>query len=374
MSHINSGGVPPNNNDNPILNLYDNFQRDTPMVTRAVLTTQVCSWALSCFVDLTFAFANIPRFTFTNFEIYRIFTSLLICTSLFSLIFTYVSFVETGKRLELSMGSAEFACLFLTIGILVNILYIAAAALLDGLLGGQYWFAIPSFGIWTVLFGTVAMECTKAPQGSVRKIFVWTVPSIYYPLLLLAVFSLLGGFSLAHLISIGVGYAFGYGYLDRIKVSSIRCRQWEESLLETMTHQDGWILSNASLGSGAWNEEMNSLSSSSGGTSGGGFNSLLSRISSRGTTQQPMESSSLGGGVEMGGHGIAMGSDDSRPGRVIKSSQSADTTETGSSTNVPTTGGRQLGGPSRRQNVDPRQARLNAIEKRMGGTINNDPP
>jgi membrane associated rhomboid family serine protease len=370
MSNINNGGIPPT--DNPILNFYENFQRDTPMVTRVVLTTQACSWALSCFLDLTYALANIPYFTITKFEIYRIFTSLFVCTSLLSLIFTYISFVETGKRLELSVGSTEFACLSLAIGILVNVLYIACAAVLDGLLGGQYWFALPSFGIWTVLFGIVALECTKAPQGSVRKIFVWTVPAIYYPFVLLAVFSVLGGFSLAHLISIGVGYGFGYGYLDKIKVSSTTCKQWEESLLESMTHQDGWVLSNASLGSGAWNEEMNSMSS---GASGGGFNSLISRLSLRGTLQEPTESSSIGGGSggEMGGPGVSMGSDDSRPGRVIKQSQNADTTETSSSTNLPTAGGRQLGGPSRRQNVDPRQARLKAIEKRMGVSQDNDP-
>lgn len=364
MMSLNSGGAPPS--DNPILNAYEAFQRDTPIVTRGLMTTQAGAWVLSFFIDLTFGLANIPYFTIAKYEFYRIVTSLFICTSFLSLVFAYFSFVETGKRLELSMGSTEFACLLLTIGVFVNILHIAAAAFLDALIGGQYWFLLPSFGIWIILFGVVAMECTKAPQGSMRKVFVFTVPTIYYPLALLGIFSLLGGFSLAHLISIGVGYAFGYGYLDRLKVSSTRCRQWEESFPENLTHQNGWVLANAALGSGAWNEELTSMTSSVGSPSGG-LNSLMARFSSQGAQQQSMDSSSQGGA------GVAMGSEDSMSGRPTKPAQPGVTTEAFPSSNLPTTGGRQLGGPSRRPNPDPRQARLMAIERRMGASTDQVP-
>jgi hypothetical protein len=66
-SHGNSG--PPL--DNPILNAYETFVRDTPAVTRTVMQLQVFAWILSFFVDLTFGLANIPYFCIQKFEIYR---------------------------------------------------------------------------------------------------------------------------------------------------------------------------------------------------------------------------------------------------------------------------------------------------------------
>jgi membrane associated rhomboid family serine protease len=364
-SHHSSGGPP---SDNPILHTYETFHRETPFVTRTIITTQAFSWALSFFVDLTFSLANIPIFTILHYEIYRILTSIFLCTNFLSLAFAYFSFIETGKRLENSIGSTEFSFLCLSIGVLTNILYCAVGALLDALFGTQYFFYLPSFGVWLVLFGLTAFECIKAPQGSTRRLFVLNIPTKYYPLALLGVFSLIGGFSLAYLISIGIGYLYGLDYLDCLKVSSSRCRAWEESFLESNTHSEGWVPANAAMGSGAWNEEQQQQQLSNQGTNAGGFASMLSEWTAQAQQQQRQSHPSEGAS-------LPMGSEDSRPGRVIKSPlTSTASKEAASSTDtMMASGGRQLGGPSRRTNMDPRQARLKAIERRMGAASNNDP-
>ena len=257
------------------------------------------------------------------------------------------------------MGSTSFATLFLTIGILTNLLYVPVAFILDTILGQQYFFLLPTFGIWIVLFGVIAMECSNAPQGSMRKLFVFTVPTIYYPLALLGIFCFIGGFSINYLISIGVGYGFGLGYLDRLKVSNTRCKNWEETFLESLTHQDGWVAANGALGSPAWSEEEM--------LEGGGFGNMLSRLTLPTQQQQQQQ--------QQRQSQTSLIDEDSRPGRIIKpnpKSTSADINNMSSTTTtLPTTGGRQLGGPSRRTNTeDPRQARLKAIERRMGGPSN----
>lgn len=381
-----SPGAPPP--DNPVFNAYEQFQRDTPVVTRSVLTVQAIAWGISWFVDLTFGLANIPYFTLVRFEIYRIVTSLFLCSSFFSLLFAYFSFLETGRRMEQAMGSAAFAVIFITLGILSNLLYIGVAALLDSVfVGGQYWFVLPSFGIWIVLFGVVAMECSKAPPGSTRKLFVVQVPTLFYPFCLFGIFTLLGGgFQLSFLISILLGYAFGLGYMEWLKVGSASCQQWEESFLESLTHIDGWVASSNALGSGASNEDTMNGSAAAGGGSGsagGPFGSMLSQWTSlsQGGPSQYHSSQMAGSSLA----GVALGSDDSqpgdsRPGRVIKPGTSSTTLpgtpsiggEMGAT--IPTTGGRQLGGPSRRPNTDARETRLKAIEQRLGrGGSDHDP-
>jgi membrane associated rhomboid family serine protease len=355
---------PPNHN--PLLNAYDSFHRDTPAVTRYILTTQAFSWALSFFVDWTFGLANIPVFTVQHYEVYRLVTSLLVCTNLFSLILAYMSFVDTGRRLEQAMGSTPFAILVVAMGVFTNSLYVAVAACLDVILGTQHWYYLPTFGIWLVLFGLIAMECSKAPQGTRRRLFFCHVPTLYYPLAVLAVFSLLssGGFNLGYLISIGVGYAYGYGWLDWAKISSNRCSAWEEQLLEPLTQTDGWVLANAALGSTAWSEALAQQQQQQEGM-GGGLQNIFSQWTQQAQQSHDGSNATSTTAIPLGEPG------DARPGRVIKPSPGASgsAVSTESSSSIPTTGGRQLGGSSSSQRIDPRQARLHAIQRRMGGNV-----
>ena len=336
MSNFNSNVGNPPHQENSIRTFFDNFQRETPMITRNIMVTQAIAYGLNLFFDLRLGLGNVPVFTVYKFEIYRIFTSLFVCTGFFSVIFSYFSFLPTGKRLEYSMGSTEFGCFILTIGVMTNVLYLCFAFLLDGLQGGQYWLVIPSFGLWNILFGVVAMECTKAPQNSVRKVLIWTIPTLYYPVALLVFFSFLGEFSLAHLISIGLGYGFGHGYLECLRISPSRCKVWEEQYLQSIASPDrNYIVSTTAMGSGAWSDDV--MTQQVEGQSG--VDSFLSRWTS--STQQQSASD------------IAMGSDDVPTLRTSA---------------IPTSGGQQLGGLSRIQNKDPRQARLQALERRIATT------
>lgn len=194
---------------NPILSAYETFCRDTPLVTRYTITIQFVSWFVSFFVDPSFALDNIPYFSILKFEIYRVVISPLVCQSILSLIFAYISFVDHGKRLEFSIGSTAFAWLMVTLAVSTNIGFLLICFTLYGLSGNAGFLHVHSSGIWTILFGLIAIECSKAPTGSKRKLFFCDVPSLYYPLGLLAIFSMIGGFQLAFLISVAVGYAYG---------------------------------------------------------------------------------------------------------------------------------------------------------------------
>lgn len=323
------------------------------------MLTEAIACVVNIFFDLRLGLGNIPLFTVLKFEIYRIVTSLFVCEGFFSLFLAFFSFLPTGKRLEYSMGSTEFACVLLTIGVMTNVLYICLAFLFAGLVGGQSLLVNPSFGLWNVLFGVIALECTKAPQGSVRKILVWTIPAFYYPVALWVFFSFMGSFSLAHLISIGLGYGLGMGYLDKMRVSALRCKAWEETYLQSfISRQRNYIVSSTAMGSGAWSDDVTTQHADD-------QNNGLQSFFSRRTSNNPQQLSRASD--------VAMGSDDlsapgaPRPGRVIKPSPKASykNTATAATSVLPSSGGQQLGGVSRTQNQDPRLARLKALERRM---------
>lgn len=244
------GPLPPSN---PVLTAYETFVKDTPLVTRYILTTLSLSYFLSWFVDPQFALANTPFHSLMRLELYRIVLSPLVCTDLLSLIFAFLGFSASGKKLEFAMGSSAFLAMLLAIGGMVNLTFLCLCILLYFMTNNYILLLSPSAGIWTLLLGIIAMECAKAPTGTNRRLFFLTVPTIYYPLALLALFSLFSkGFNFVYGISVAVGYAYGFDKLTFLQPSSIRCSAWEDGCLNNFTRRPGWVVGNAASGASAW--------------------------------------------------------------------------------------------------------------------------
>eukprot|EP00980_Cylindrotheca_fusiformis_P002925 scaffold681_cov130-Cylindrotheca_fusiformis.AAC.1 len=341
--------LPPPNN--PILEAYLNFKKETPLVTRYVITSQVTFFLLSYVVDPTAAVANIPHYAILQYQVYRIVLSPFLCNRFLSLVFAYFNFTDNGRRLERSMGSTAFLVLVFSIGITTNLFYISIAFLLKATTGSESLVFLPTSGIWIVLFGIVSIECSKAPPQTVRKLLFMTVTASYYPIALFGLFSLVGGFfELSYLVSIGVGYAFGNGYMDRLIPGSPRCKRWEEKYLYSFATREGWVGCDNILGSGAWNEDT-STPSGDNASSRGFFSQIQQKYQQVSTI-----SSRAGGGHDNG----------------------ASTTETAHGArdlpSFPASGGQKLGSASRRpsSSLDARQARLQAIEKRMEAASQGD--
>jgi membrane associated rhomboid family serine protease len=328
---------------NPVLTAYEDFRRNTPVVTRSILTVLVLSYLLSWVIDPHFAMANIPQFSVFGFEIYRILTSPLVNTRFFSLLFAFLSFTSQGKRMENSMGSTAFGVLCLTMGVLANVLFLVTNVLLYYVSGGeQAYLFTAAAGIWLILFGIIAMECVQAPRGTQRPLFFCKIPTIYYPLALFAVFGLFGqSFSVANLISMGIGYAYGFGYLDGLKPSAPRISQWEETILADWTRNEGWVTGQAILGSDAWSE-------ANGGSASEGMSLPTMQ---RGSAQRTSAVSEATGSA--------------RAGSVFRSGirEDANNAADHASLLANAGSGHTLGTTSRRP-TDPRTARLEALERR----------
>jgi len=224
----NNSGPPPTN---PVLTAYESYLRDTPLITRYVLNAIVISFFTGFFFSPAYLLANIPIFTIFKFQLYRILTSPLICTDILSLFFAFMGFMNHGVKLEQSMGSSMFAVLFFTLTIVTNILFLIISILLWGLTNNQSYLAGVSMGIWTALLGIIAVECSEAPPDTKRRLFFLEVPTLYYPLVLLALFSMFAGPQLSYILSVAVGYAYGHGKLDRwkVKVETVRRKNWNDS-------------------------------------------------------------------------------------------------------------------------------------------------
>ena len=245
--------------DNPILSAYERFVAETPFVTRMIINILVVSYLASYLVDLHYAMACIPQFMFHYYEIYRLVTSILVNPTLMSVLLAGFSFVQTGARLEEAIGSAAAAWLGLVIFTLgTNLLFVAGQCLRVAVTGDSSVWLHSAAGMWGVLLGWIAVECGQAaPYQATRRWLVFNVPTLYYPLAMSSLFSLLsGGFHLSDTISLALGYGLGKGKLDFLKVPSRHVKALEESnmFLNSRLRQIGWVGGPAARGAAAWSQ------------------------------------------------------------------------------------------------------------------------
>ena len=144
------------------------------------------------------------------------------------------------------MGSTNFAALLLSIGAGTNILFTFLTLILYIITGYKPFMMSQSGGLWQVIYGIIAMECSFAPEGSKRRLFVVDIPTLYYPFALWGLVTMLASSSflerMADLVSIGIGYAYGFGKLEFLKISLERRRRLEAGVLRSFTSKVGWVV------------------------------------------------------------------------------------------------------------------------------------
>ena len=261
------GAEPPN----PFLTTYDSFCQRTPVVTRYILFTLSITYVLSFIFDPTYALSCIPYATVFKFQLYRLITSSLLCTNALSLLFAFLSFGDTGRRMEHGLGSAAMGTLICTLSLLINASYVVLSLLAYVITRSSEAIDMPNnSGFWPVLLAIIAIECSTAPADSVRRLIgAYEIRTRYYPLLLLGLFTLLGGFHLAYGLGVAAGYAYGLGKLDMIKPAQDRLTQWENGVLINFTSRQGWVSGHSASGSNAWALPSSNAGGSEGGNGGG---------------------------------------------------------------------------------------------------------
>ena len=214
-------GPPPNN---PFLSYYREFEERTPYVTRISMIVMIICYLLSFFFDAVMFLGNTPYFTLYSFEIYRLVTSPFVGNSIITLVLIAMFFPTMGAKFETSLGSAFFLFLMGTLTLVTNIVFVMSCFLLN-LLGLVEAIFYNCSGFWVVLFGLITVECMQTPDEPRRFLMIPVdIPAKLFPLLLYAIFILLGGFSGSLFLSFGVaivvGFFYSQGWLDKLKPTS----------------------------------------------------------------------------------------------------------------------------------------------------------
>ena len=201
-----------------------------PFFIRFVVTSTVILYLLNCFIpQIALYLSNIPYFVIFNFQVWRLFTNAFITTSIFNIIFAFISWIKDASNLESNIGTMKYMMIFMVNSILIQSIEMAILLIIS-LISRQKSFLAYNYnlgyvendGLWPIIMAELTLLCLCNPDIEMRFMFLpCVVKAKYYPILLFGFFTLLNQFQLNFGVLSGIIYGFLYHkYLKNMLVVS----------------------------------------------------------------------------------------------------------------------------------------------------------
>ena len=212
-------------------------------IVKQIVAISIILWIIDLvsFNYMTFIFSNVPYYSMGYFQIWRFITGNLITSGLFSLIFALIFWVSDGKTVEKMEGSARYLIYFLIHSTIIQIIY----ALIYYFLGDKtkpeknY---IHSTGLWIYIIGEVTINCLISPENKIYLPFIpYAIKSKFFPIIILLVFFIFGGFDLVMFIAVGYGFIYSFFLYKYLIISDESIINFEQKYLKYFFGYRGYI-------------------------------------------------------------------------------------------------------------------------------------
>ena len=202
----------------------------TPLVTRHLMAS---TWIV-CLLNPIFGVDDLlvasPYDIIRKGQLWRLVTSIAYVPGLINALIMSFVLYRLGSAWEQERGSIRILCYFLLAIVATNVgvcvLAILVAPLAPSVMS-------PAFLCGPGILSAFLVLITRSSQGyagaSVSILGLFTMPTLYFPLLLLVFFAMFGANPLESAASVGVGYAWARGYLDPVVPSDetlVTMEQW----------------------------------------------------------------------------------------------------------------------------------------------------
>ena len=212
-------------------------------IVKQIVAISIILWIIDLvsFNYMTFIFSNVPYYSIGHFQIWRFITGNLITSGIFSLIFALIFWVSDGKTVEKMEGSAKYLIYFLIHSTIIQIIY----ALIYYFLGDKtkpeknY---IHSTGLWIYIIGEVTINCLISPENKIYLPFIpYAIKSKFFPIIILLVFFIFGGFDLGMFIAVGYGFIYSFFLYKYLIISDESIINFEQKYLKYFFGYKGYI-------------------------------------------------------------------------------------------------------------------------------------
>jgi hypothetical protein len=175
---------------NILTDISDWFAR-CPLFTKFIIYICLITSIMHVFTKVGFALTNTPYQVVYHYQIYRLFSSPYIFTSLLGLLFGFLSYLSDAATKEFQWGTVKMFVDFVWKNFLINIIFVGVMQLLS-----LKWPDLPYFdscyGLWPILFSMIVEDSLENPEQETPLMCLPViVKAKVYPIILWALFSLL---------------------------------------------------------------------------------------------------------------------------------------------------------------------------------------
>lgn len=211
-------------------------------IVKTIIVISLFFWVLDLVTIgyMTYCFANIPYFTIGYFQIWRLITGNLITTGFLSLLFAVIFWVSDGIIIEKQEGSTKYFIYFLIHTIIIQIIYDFLYFIFNGI--SQKPTYIYSSGLWSYIICEVTINCLISPNTDIYLLCVpYSIKAKYFPILILVIFIIFGGFELGLFVGVGYGFLYGFFFQNYLIISSETLIKIESILFNCVLNFKGFI-------------------------------------------------------------------------------------------------------------------------------------
>ncbi|KAK3227115.1 hypothetical protein Dsin_006977 [Dipteronia sinensis] len=276
--------------------------------------------------DSFYEICFLPSAVISQFQVYRIYISILFHGSLLHVLFNMMALVPLGSELERIMGSIRLLYIIILLATTNAIFHLVIASLAahNPFHHFQYLMNECAIGFSGIIFSMIVIETSLSGVQSRSMFGLFNVPAKLYPWILLVLFQLLmtNVSLLGHLCGILSGFAYTYGLFNFLIpgtsfYSSIEASSW----LSTCTRRPKFILCTGGNPSGHIPTYSGQNTNSSGLLSGNIWRNLSTWMPQRGTSSQPTQDSRFpGSGRTLGSGQLPLNSDSNLEARLLDNS------------------------------------------------------
>ena len=231
----------------------DRILNSLPFFVKIVTSSTVILYLINFIIPyVAYLLAQIPYFTIYYFQIWRIFTTPFMTTSLLSVIFSIFFWYDKASRLEKEIGTIKYMLIFFMNSFFIQIIFCIIMLLLSFILRSERPLrmkitnvGIRNDGIWPILLCDITLLCLSNPNENIYFRFLpCNIKAKYYPLILFLIYTFISQFhiDLENLCGIGFGFLYHYYLRNRLNISNNLAEKIGNScLFRWMKTQKGYI-------------------------------------------------------------------------------------------------------------------------------------
>ena len=193
-----------------------------PFIKFMSLSTLILCILNIFFSNISFFLSNIPYKTLYDFQIWRLFSSLLITTNIINVILGLIFWTREGTSLETRLGTVKYIIIFIRNSFLIELLFTLITTIISLILKNKEFLCkkidskgnVRNCGFWPVIMFEITLLCLCNPNIKVKFLSIpCEFKAKYYPFIWFAVFCCVNNYYNDIEVLTGILFAFLFQYV-----------------------------------------------------------------------------------------------------------------------------------------------------------------